>query len=83
MQILKKLQILINAKEEEEVPAHHIIAGQNVMLRPVRDGQQFVLDLMTMMFKKEEMAGHLWDMQIEKIVGLVLERFPRTNMKNF
>jgi len=59
MQILKKLQLPIDAKEEEEVPAHHIINGQNVVLWPVRDGQQFDLDLMTMMFKKEEMVGHL------------------------
>ena len=103
-------------EDEEKVPDHHIINGENVMLWPVRDGQQFGLDLMSALFTKKEMIGHLcftskqrpspkpklpqdkvatycYDstltftlcvtiLQIEQIVGLVLERFPETNIKS-
>lgn len=45
--------------EADEVPAHHIIDGENVMLWLPSHANKFALDLMGKMFTREEMAGHL------------------------
>ena len=44
---------------EENIPPNHIINGRNVMRMPVRDGYQFSLDLLSMLFPREILAGGL------------------------
>ena len=47
------------AHQQPPAPAHHMIKGRNVMLMPVRDGIEFALNLMDVIFAKEELSGHL------------------------
>ena len=46
------------AHQQPPAPAHHMIKGRNVMLMPVRDGIEFALHLMDVIFTKE-LSGHL------------------------
>ena len=57
--MLKQILETRQQPQNNETPAHHIVNGSNAMLWTVRDARQFSIDLMTAMFKKEEMAGHL------------------------
>jgi len=59
--MLEMLQKALNLREpwSDDVPAHHIVKGTNTMHWITRDATQFSLDLMTAMFTKEEIQGHL------------------------
>jgi len=60
LQMKRTLESIVSQRQDESpIPAHHIVNGQNVMLWAVRDGRAFALSLMDVIFKKEEMAGHL------------------------
>ena len=45
--------------KEEAIPANHLIKGRNVIKMPTRDGYQFSLDLLAMLFTREELAEGL------------------------
>ena len=47
------------AKPIDDVPVHHIINGENVMMWPAKYENKFALDLMSKLFEKEEIAGHI------------------------
>ena len=55
------LQQALNSSQprSDDVPPHHIVKGTNAMHWITRDATQFALDLMTALFTKEEMQGHL------------------------
>ncbi|XP_065904959.1 uncharacterized protein [Dysidea avara] len=77
---------------KETIPANHLINGRNIMLMPTRDEYQFSLDLIGMIFRKEELANGLCfvnkrstkppldQTKVERIVGLVVERYPHADM---
>jgi len=44
---------------EENIHPNHMINGRNVMRIPVRDGYQFSLDLLGMLFPRETLARGL------------------------
>ena len=62
-QILEELSVIKRMMkpqcQEQSVPAHHMVNGQNAMLWTVRDGRAFALTLMTAIFDKDKMAGRL------------------------
>jgi len=57
--MLKQILVTRQQPQNDEIPAHHIVNGSNAMLQTVRDARQFAINLMTAMFTKEEIAGHL------------------------
>jgi len=55
-EFMKKDLKAVYKKTEESTPSKYLIKGRNVMLMPTRDAYQFSLDLLAMLFPRDELG---------------------------